>query len=78
MERRQRILALAKAIQATFASSEWVETGYLTSTDEYIDNHPRLLRSLFWGDEDYKGHVIDAVVTGVQEGLVKGPKLTTI
>ncbi len=61
MERGHRILALAKAIQATFSSSEWTEIGYLTSTDQYIDNHPRLLRSLQWGDDDYKGHVIDAV-----------------
>lgn len=61
MERRQQILALSKAIQATFSSSEWTEVGYLTSADQYIDNHPRLLRSLHWGDDDYKGHVIDAV-----------------
>lgn len=61
MERRQMILDISKAIQATFSTSEWTEVGYLTSTDEYIDNHPRLLRSLQWGDDDYKGHVLDAV-----------------
>ena len=44
MERRQRILYISKAIQAAFSSSEWTEVGYLTSTDDYIDNHPRLLR----------------------------------
>jgi hypothetical protein len=37
------------------------QIGYLTATDEYIDNHHRLLRSLHWGDNDYKGHVLDAV-----------------
>ena len=61
MERRQQILVLAKAIQAAFSSSEWTEVGYLTATDHYIDGHPRLLRSLNWGDDDYKGHVLDAV-----------------
>ncbi len=61
MERRQRILTLAKAVEALFTGSEWTEIGYLTATDEYIDRHPRLLRSLHWGDSDYKGHVIDAV-----------------
>lgn len=61
MERRQQILVLAAAIEATFSSSEWTEVGYLTSTDEYINRHPRLLRSLHWGDNDYKGNVIDAV-----------------
>lgn len=57
MERRQQILALGKVIEAVFTSSEWVEIGLLTATDDYIDNHPRLLRSLNWGDNDYKGHV---------------------
>ena len=61
MERRQQILLLAKAVEATFSSSEWTEVGYLTGTDQYIDRHPRLLRSLSWGDNDYKGHVLDAV-----------------
>jgi AbiJ N-terminal domain 5/Abortive infection C-terminus len=61
MERRQQILTLAKAIAAVFSSSEWTEISYRTATEEYIDNHYRLLRSLYWGDSDYKGHVIDAV-----------------
>lgn len=61
MERRQQILVLGKAIEAVFTSSEWTEIGLITATDNYIDNHPRLLRSLHWGDDDYKGHVLDAV-----------------
>lgn len=52
---------LSNAAAARFSSSEWTEIGYLTSTDEWIDGHPRLLRSLQWGDDDYKGHVIDAI-----------------
>ncbi|HPR53653.1 MAG TPA: abortive infection family protein [Deltaproteobacteria bacterium] len=60
-ERGQQILMLAKAIQSTFSTSEWTEIGYITSTDEWVDRHPRLLRSLRWGDDDYKGHVLDAV-----------------
>jgi hypothetical protein len=61
MERRQKILALARAAESTFSSSEWTEVGYLTATDEWIDRHPRLLRSLSWGDSDYKGHVFDTI-----------------
>lgn len=61
MEKRIQILTLAKAIESTFTSSEWTEVGYLTGIDEYIDTHPRLLRSLSWGDSDYKGHVLEAV-----------------
>lgn len=48
-------------MEATFTSSEWTEIGYLTAIDEYIDRRPRLLRSLAWGDSDYKKHVFDAV-----------------
>lgn len=61
MDRRQQILAFGNAIAATFTSSEWTEIGYLTATDTYINNHSRLLRSLHWGDNDYKGCVFDAV-----------------
>ena len=61
MERGQRILLISKAIQNVFTSSEWTEIGYMTGIDEWIDRHPRLLRSLHWGDDDYKGHVLDAV-----------------
>lgn len=61
MTKGEQILVIARAIQAVFTSSEWTEVGYLTGTDEYISNHPRLLRSLGWGDADYKGHALDAV-----------------
>ena len=61
MNKGQKILVFARAVQSTFSSSEWTEIGYLTETDDWIDRHPRLLRSLQWGDEDYKGHVLDAV-----------------
>ena len=33
----------------------------MTGINEWIDRHPRLLRSLSWGDSDYRRHVIDAV-----------------
>jgi hypothetical protein len=61
IDRRQKILVIGRAVQETFSSSEWTEIGYLTGTDEWIDRHPRLLRSLNWGDPDYKGCAMDAV-----------------
>lgn len=61
LQRGQKIIAIARAVQEAFTTSEWTEIGYITGTDDYIDAHPRLLRSLSWGDGDYKGHVIDAV-----------------
>lgn len=61
LERGKKILIIGRAIEAVFSSSEWTELGYMTGTDEWIDRHPRLLRSLRWGDADYKGYVLDAV-----------------
>lgn len=55
------ILAIQKAVEATFNESDWKELGYLTGTYEWIEHHGRLLRSLNWGDSDYPGHVLDAV-----------------
>ncbi|MGH9435928.1 MAG: hypothetical protein ACRD06_08005, partial [Terriglobia bacterium] len=61
LDRRQKILAIARAAEATFSSSEWTELGYLTGVDQWIDAHPRLLRSLSFRDDDYKRHVLGAV-----------------
>lgn len=60
IDRRRKILVIGRAVQQTFSSSELTEIGYSTGTDE-IDRHPRLLRSLNWGDSHYKGCSLDAV-----------------
>jgi hypothetical protein len=52
------ILALKRAIVATFDDGKWLELGYLTDSIEIISGHPRLLRSLHWGDDDYEGNVL--------------------
>jgi hypothetical protein len=62
----QQILSIGRAIEATFSSSEWTEIGLLTSSADYINRHPRLLRSLHWGDDDYKGCVLSAVEVMLQ------------
>lgn len=60
-KRNLALLAIQRAIEATFNDSDWKELGYLTDTHEWIEGHGRLLRSLSWGDSDYPGHVLDAV-----------------
>jgi len=47
----------------TFDDGKWRELGYLTDTIEEIEGHPRLLRSLHWGDEDYEGNVLKVLPT---------------
>src|SRR5208282_6888588 len=60
-ERAELMLALQKAIVSSFDEGDWKELGYETGTIDWIDEHPRLLRSLHWNDPDYGGHVFDAL-----------------
>lgn len=59
--RNKAILAIKRAIVATFDDGKWRELGYLTDSIEMISGHPRLLRSLNWGDEDYEGNVLAVI-----------------
>ena len=61
------ILALKRAIVATFDDGKWRELGYMTDSVEAISRHPRLLRSLYWNDDDYEGNVL-AVLPRIIQG----------
>lgn len=54
-------LAVGKCLIAEMDDSRWTEIGLLTGTKDQIYKHPRLLRSLRFGDDDYDGHVYDVV-----------------
>lgn len=49
----KRLLALRRAIAAKFDEENWRDIALLTDSGEMISNHPRLLRSLSFGDDDY-------------------------
>ena len=57
----KRILALRERVVAEFTSGDWEEVGLLTGFSDAISKHPRLLRSLSWGDEDYAGNVLHII-----------------
>lgn len=57
----QRILALRETVVAHFDAGDWDEVGLLTGFSDVIHQHPRLLRSLSWGDEDYDGNVLTMI-----------------
>ena len=67
VEQGKYILELRNRIVSHFDSTNWGEIGLLTGFDDYISNHPRLLRSLEWGDEDYSGNVLDFLKLIAQE-----------
>lgn len=66
-KRNQIIIGIKNAIHATFDESMWKDLGYRTGTQDWIASHPRLLRSLSWGDSDYEGHVLDAIEKILEE-----------
>jgi AbiJ N-terminal domain 5 len=63
----ERILALRGRVVANFDAGDWEEVGLLTGFSELIDRHPRLLRSLSWGDEDYAGNVLTIIKSIAQQ-----------
>jgi hypothetical protein len=53
-----RIIELKQRIVSQFTMEDWEEAGLLTGCSDLINAHPRLYRSLNWGDEDYSGNVL--------------------
>lgn len=69
------ILEIKQKIENNFSESDWSEIGLLANADEVINSHPRLLRSLYWGDDDYAANIIGVL----KEISQKDPKaLNTI
>lgn len=50
-----QLVQLKNSVVEDFDASNWKELGALTNTLEQVEQHPRLLRSLSWGDDDYDG-----------------------
>ncbi len=63
------IVALKRAILATFDDARWRELGYLTDSIDIITQHRRLLRSLAWGDADYEGYVLEVIPHIIRDDL---------
>lgn len=59
--RDKAILALQRAIKATFDDGQWQEIGYRVGKLDVVVGHGRLLRSLHWGDDDYGGCIFDVL-----------------
>jgi len=72
--RNKVILALKRAIEATFDEGKWLELGYLIGREDLISRHPRLLRSLQWGDPDYSGHVMSVIPSLLGKNGPTGPR----
>lgn len=57
----KELIAIKNQIIKEFSSSNWTELGFLTDELEMIENHPRLLRSMTFGDDDYDANVLNVI-----------------
>lgn len=53
------VLAIGKCLGALMDASRWTELGLMTGTRDRLVAHPRLLRALRFGDEDYQAAVYE-------------------
>jgi len=66
-QKNKKILALKRCINETFSKSRWKELGYWTDGKEIIQEHPRLLRSYDFGDDDYEDCILDVLETLIEK-----------
>ncbi|MCK9380395.1 MAG: TIR domain-containing protein [Sulfuritalea sp.] len=50
---RKKVAVITKYVVETFSESDWLSLGQITGGLKSISDHPRLLRSLSFGDDDY-------------------------
>ncbi|CCH56462.1 hypothetical protein BN8_05801 [Fibrisoma limi BUZ 3] len=62
-----RLFALHEFIRDHFTKSDWIKLGYLTDNQELIEEHPRLLRSLDFKDDDYEGNIMQVLSKLISE-----------
>jgi len=64
---RKKVAVIAKYIIESFSDSDWYSLGQVTGKLKVITDHPRLFRSLSFGDEDYPycvAEVLDTIFSG--------------
>lgn len=66
-QRTLRLFALHEFIQDHFTKSDWIKVAYLTDSVELIEEHPRLLRSLDFKDDDYEGNSLQVLSKLISE-----------
>ena len=54
----KELINLKNNVIENFSESDWIELGALTNKLDEVEKHPRLLRSLRFGDDDYEGLVL--------------------
>lgn len=60
---RKKVAVITKYAVETFSESDWLSFGQITGGRKIISDHPRLLRSLSFGDDDYPYYVGEVLGT---------------
>jgi len=60
-QRTARLFALHEFVRVHFTKADWFRVAYLTDNVELIEDHPRLLRSLDFRDDDYEGNSLQVL-----------------
>ncbi|MBK9356823.1 MAG: hypothetical protein IPN08_05455 [Bacteroidales bacterium] len=60
----KELIDVKNQIIKTFGKSEWLELGYSIDCQNIVNDHPRLLRSLSFNDDDYEGNalILDSMI----------------
>lgn len=59
---RRRLVELKATVAEKFNGGHWSELGALTGCENAIENHPRLLRALSFGDDDYEPLILPTLL----------------
>ena len=60
-EEGREFIEIKNLIAKQFSQSDWLELGYYLGCNDIVENHPRLLRSLSFGDDDYEGSILSVL-----------------
>jgi hypothetical protein len=69
-EQQKELIDIKNQIAKQFSKSDWLDLGYTLGSYDVIEGHPRLLRSLSFGDDDYEGNILEVLT----EIIKKDPK----
>lgn len=61
MTQAKRILSIHAQAIKHFNAGDWRFVALVTESPEIVDDHPRLLRSLSFGDDDYEGCALQVI-----------------
>ena len=62
LDQQKQLIALKTVVVKQFTHGNWTELGLMTGCVDDVQRHPRLIRSLGFGDEDYDGHALDMLL----------------